>query len=590
MMLKTPKEHKNNHLIYSDTQSNAIHPLVSNLILLAIIILSFCVRMFYIFDLSQNPLPSLVASSDIFDQFRFMSLANEFYSGNWLGSEVMKYSPAYSYLIAALFTIFGKNMYFVFVFQAILGCFAIFIIYKTSTLLFNNKVIGLISAMIIAFYGPFVFYDGTLLRASLIAYLNLIGFYCLLYGLKHDQKKYYILAGLSIGFSMILRPNLLPLVIIPYIVLTLQYPFKKKCLYALLFVLGLMIFITPLSIRNKALKKDVLISYQGPSTFWIGNTYNSTGMGLPRRALRNQLANEAQGSIMKTIQILTREIKTHPQAYLRLYTVKILAFFSGYEIPANLNYNQFWEVFKILQYCPFDFNLIGPLSLIGIFLVFNKFRNIPLLLLFVGVLSFSVIAFHVQGRYRIPSIPFYIILASYGLHWFCLNFIQHNFKNFLWGVLITLLLYFAAFCVHPFIAFRFNTIRLSSDHANMMAAYYGLAQNPPRSISEEEKKYILQKAIFYSDKSFDVLSAKHLLNRVNRLVQTAKLYQELDNVSQAQNYILRAIKLAPQFHKQILEVYNDDYDKATGMNWKKMSFSDAFEFYHLFRRDNYFLK
>ena len=167
-----------------------------NFLLLIIIILGAGVRLSYYNSLCSDPLPTAVSATSIMDQHRFIELAKEFSSGQWLGTTVTFYSPAYSYFIAVIFKLFGQNMYYVFFIQFLIGALAPLLYYKTATLLFDNRKIGLISALIGALYSPMLFFEGALLRAFPIAFLNLLSFYLLLVAIKSAlsyQRDWWIL-------------------------------------------------------------------------------------------------------------------------------------------------------------------------------------------------------------------------------------------------------------------------------------------------------------------------------------------------------------------------------------------------------------
>jgi hypothetical protein len=145
-------------------------------LLISILVLAGIVRLMYLIQLQGNPLPFSVIKWEAFDQYRFMQLVNEFVGGNWLGSQVTRYSPAYSYLIAALYKIFLQSINIVFIFQMLFGVVAVYVFYKAASLLFSNKKVGLIAAFLAAIYSPFIFYEGCTLRASVVAYSNLLIF------------------------------------------------------------------------------------------------------------------------------------------------------------------------------------------------------------------------------------------------------------------------------------------------------------------------------------------------------------------------------------------------------------------------------
>ena len=138
-------------------------------------------------------------------------------------------------------------MYYVFFIQFLIGIFIPILYYKTAALLFDNHKIGLISALIAALYAPIIFFEGTLLRASLLSSLNLLSFYFILTAIKKEKVSYNLWGGIAIGLSAILRPNILAAFLIPYVFI-LSKGVAKKFQCAILLLIGIAIVVTQLAI------------------------------------------------------------------------------------------------------------------------------------------------------------------------------------------------------------------------------------------------------------------------------------------------------------------------------------------------------
>jgi len=522
-------------------------------LLLVIIILGSFVRFSYYNSLCSDPLPTIVSATNIMDQNRFIELAKEFSSGQWLGSTVTRYSPAYSYFIAVIFTLFGQDMYYVFVIQFLIGALTPLLYYKTASLLFNNRKVGLISALIGALYSPMIFFEGTLLRASLIAFFNLVSFYFLLSAMKKEQALYCLYGGIAIGLSAVLRPNILPFILIPYI-FALTKGRLKKFQFAALLLAGIVIVVAPLSIRNKILKKDVLISYQGPSTFWIGNTYDSSGIGLWRSPLRGQFANEANGSTIKTLEILFREIKHHPLEYLDLYGRKFKMYFNAYEIPANLSYDQFAENHTPLRWAVFNFSIICPFALLGLFLCWRKYPFMSLCYLYFVVLGLSNILFHIQGRYRIPAIPFFILFASLGIYWLIYTLKQRKYKTAIISCFLIITLSFMTSPNSAVIQKYFGNYIRHEDFSNRHLAYYLLNKYEGSRWPKHQKQVVLSRGLAELDKELGLYSKNDSPNLAYILTLQSILLTEMKKYGQAKQALDRALKLSPANRQYLLRL------------------------------------
>ncbi len=465
-----------------------------------IILFAIGLKGFYFVDMQSNPLTDFTANTPKFDQERFVRLAKEFIHRNWLGEKYQTFSPIYSYFLAVIFKIFGENLNYVLGFQMVLGVLAIAVFYKTAKLLFQNVWVGLVAASLAAFYGPFLYYEGLIKRDILIAYSFLFGLYSLLRGLNSHQALYFFLAGLSIGFATILRPHILPMFLVIYLMWGVPRDFQFPKKFNGLFILGLLIMILPLAIRNNALGRNDILSSPDPEIFWIGNTYDASGIDYVILDSTKRLSQETQGRVLKTFQVLLREIKLHPRSYGELYLRKIKMFFNGYEIPGNVNFQLYRELNKSLRWVLFDFKIICPLALLGLILAYKKFPHISLLYLFLISLSLNILVFHIQSRYRIVVVPFFLLFASYTLYSFYQFLKQREFLKF---IQLFLLLGFMFLLTKPdesFIAKYFKgSIRLL-DYVNLSNAYIHSYKWNQGKLTLKQRDVLFSQAVFYLNK------------------------------------------------------------------------------------------
>ena len=466
-----------------------------------IILFAIGLKGFYFVDMQSNPLTDFTANIPKFDQERFVRLAKEFIHRNWLGEKYQTFSPIYSYFLAVIFKIFGENLNYVLGFQMVWGVLAIAVFYKTAKLLFQNVWVGLVAASLAAFYGPFLCYEGLIKRDILIAYSFLFGLYSLLRGLNSHQALNFFLAGLSIGFATILRPHILPMFLVIYLMWDVPRDFQFPKKLNGLFILGLLIMILPLAIRNNALGRNDILSSPDPEIFWIGNTYDSSGIDYVILDSTKSLSQETQGRVLKTFQVFLREIKLHPLSYGELYLRKIKMFFNGYEIPGNVNFQLYRELNKSLRWALFDFKIICPLALLGLILAYKKFPYISLLYLFLISLSLNILVFHIQSRYRIVVVPFFLLFASYTLYSFYQFLKQREFLKF---IQLFLLLGFMFLLTKPdetFIAKYFKGSIRPGDYVNLSNAYIHSYKWNQGKLTLKQRDVLFSQAVFYLNKA-----------------------------------------------------------------------------------------
>lgn len=509
-------------------------------LLLAIIFIGAVLRFSFYTELQNNPMPEFTAHTADFDQYNFLTMAVDLLENNWIGSSFRDYSATYSYFIAFCFKVLGQSLNSVFIAQIILGLFGIYLYYKTVNLLFDNQQIGLVAAGIAALYAPIIFYECVVLRASLMAFFNLLSFYLLLRGLKEDRKRYIFAGALSIGFATLLRPGVLIPFLFIYLVL-LKCPWKKKILILLTFVAGVLIVMTPLRIRNNMLGSDAVISKPGTTIFWLGNSYDSAGIGLTRTDTQKTLAAETEGRVVKTVQVLLREIKNHPQEYAGLYWRKFKMLFNAYEIPGNLNFHMFQENMFSLKFAVINFAFVCPLALLGLILSFRKFKYASLFYVYFFVLCGFVFAFHIQARYRMPVIPFFIILSSYGLVSLIQVLKSYDVKKIFITTLALLMLTWFTYYDQTLIKTYFGSRINYFSYSNWGFAYANKFVMHGKNMTEKQQKDTLLKALDYQKKSIAIMPEEvkpMFLLEVCKLNETLRDYDEaLRNYSKILTYL-----------------------------------------------------
>ncbi|MDP2911619.1 MAG: glycosyltransferase family 39 protein, partial [Candidatus Omnitrophota bacterium] len=385
----------------------------AGLIVFFIFIAALAVRILYMFQILQFPLTEYLVKSSVFDQYTYNTSAIKILSGNWIGSEVFGKEPLYPYFLAVIYKIFGYSHVPVYIIQVLLSSLGALCLYKITAAIFN-RMAGYIAGFIFAFYSLSVYHDALILRESLIASLAIFLLYFIMKAEDENRLWQWFLSGAMLGFLMLTRRNML-LPFILFYMLLIKKPFKSAFRYALIFTAGFFIVILPVVIRNYVVSdcKYIGISKE-VNAFWVGNNPASSGVDVDWSREYNYLNDKAGGNINKTAAVFLNELKNNPGAYASLYLRKIWMFFNGYEAPSNTSYYLYREEFPTLLRWPlFNFQFVCALALIGIFLNLFVKPKPHILYIFLFVLSISVILFHIQDRFRLPVVPFFIIFASY---------------------------------------------------------------------------------------------------------------------------------------------------------------------------------
>ena len=193
-----------------------------------------------------------------------MHLALKGYLGFGSGPDAFV-TPGYplfvAFLMKIVFLFHGTNLshirliheiYFV---QQLISIVSLVLIYRIATVMMNRKA-GLIASLLSVLYLPMSFVGNMLLTEVLFIPLLLATLYFFLLGKQKDSKRYYALTGLFLGLTTLVRPNVIPLIIL--FVLIIYWPFmreKKAGLYKMVarswpMLVAVLIVMLPWWIRN----------------------------------------------------------------------------------------------------------------------------------------------------------------------------------------------------------------------------------------------------------------------------------------------------------------------------------------------------
>lgn len=322
-----------------------------NLFLLALLI-----RLVYFYLLKQTPILSVL----ILDSEYYYHWAVKILSNGIMGDKIFFTEPLYAYLLALFLKISEQGPLVMVGLQILLGSILPIIIFKIAKLLFNRPV-AIISGVLTALYGPFIFYDHLLLKTSLEVFLlslfvlavlnlftgstraepsrtlrrntrkinnifNYLKFrnYFIIKNLKFKIISQYFIAGLLLGIIVLIKGNsliLLPLVL--YFILLEVEPLKRFNLRtilhnikliqgyrAILFLIGFFIVILPITIRNYIVGHDfVLTNYSFGMNVYQGNWWDGDGSLLQPPFMRPHPDHEEIDSYKMAEAYMDKDLK-----------------------------------------------------------------------------------------------------------------------------------------------------------------------------------------------------------------------------------------------------------------------------------------
>jgi len=252
---------------------------------LVIFFIALTVRAIYFIGMQNSNIIQAINST--LDSRFYDTWAQKIINEGWIGREVFFMNPGYPYFMAILYSLFGTAVNTVLLVQFLIGSLSCVLVYLIAKKVFNPSV-AFISGIIASFYGISIFYEGLLVTASIITFINLIIIYLLLNLDFTDKilraKPFLFITGILLGISALIRPNILLFaVLIPiYIVWKSKTYSNRPLLFALkfiaIFLVGIFLSIFPVTLRNYVVSREFVITTSGAGmNFYMGNNPQANG-------------------------------------------------------------------------------------------------------------------------------------------------------------------------------------------------------------------------------------------------------------------------------------------------------------------------
>ena len=377
--------------------------------------------------------------------------------------------PGYAYFLSLVYLACGLGPLWPRILQIVLGLLSVLLSFSLGRRFFG-VVAGLLSALALAIYWIFIYYEGELVGVTPSVCLSLL-FIILLdrAALRHSFSG-YLTAGLVLGVLALFRPNALLLypVMIAWAAWVVRRRGRRDRIMASSggLLLGVVIAVLPVTIRNYVVAGEVIpiATNAGISLgvanneFTDGTTHYIPGIGnigspydWPRivRGLSNDLDRRlSHGEASAYLSRQAFEFAWRkPGRFFSLLGRKALLFWGPMEIR-NLKEVHYARIHSpLLRLLPGNFALVLALAMLGGLILFRpirphgkkgwdrsaaraaekeiriKSRLDPycakeggvLIVLFVATYFLSMLPFAAAARYRVPVIPFLLILAASGL-------------------------------------------------------------------------------------------------------------------------------------------------------------------------------
>lgn len=445
-----------------------------------IAVLALLLRLIYLAEIGDTP----TMQQPIGDGESYHLWAQEIADGDWLGDEIFYAAPLYPYLMGVVYTVAGPNLMAVRILQMLFASLACLLLADAGRRLFDRPT-GLALGIIAAVYPLGIYFDGLIQKASLT--FSLIALLVWLMARFKEQMPVKLAPAMGVVLGMLALTRENALVFLPIILLWLwllgsEKPAPKRLLTPALLLLGFALVILPVTLRNKMVADQWVITTSNLGTnLWIGNNPDADGRYQPLLPGRGDwkferedaltLAREEAGTDLSPGQVSSfwrdktlAAMAEDPVRWLSLMVRKSLLVLNNVEIADTEDIYTYrgWSLLLTLLHGLFPFGVLAALAVIGVWATRDRYKDLwPLYLMALAYLG-SVVLFFVFDRFRFPLAILLMPFAAAGIQTLIA---QKPFKTPAksWPMLAGALLIFALSLIPFYSANTFTT----NSHVNL---------------------------------------------------------------------------------------------------------------------------
>jgi len=393
---------------------------------LIVLFLGIFIRALYLYQSRDNP----TFSVPVVDSMTYDQLARKLVEEKAMTVRFFWQQFFYPYFLSVVYFFSNSSIVCVKLVQIFLGGITCVLTYRLGKRLFGRPA-GFISACIMVFYGPLIFFECELLDAGWATFWAVMLIWFFLMAAEKDSGVRYIVLGLCGALSIITRPNFIPFYTAGCIWLVVVWIKRQVSADKVAFrVLGIstsfLVAVMPVAVWNYRVTSNFsFLPATGGLNFYLGNNpdFDATSIrpgaqwqrmvDQPVRLGFNSPDQQQHFFYTKTMDY----IRMQPTGFLKGILRKTTEFISSREMPGNIDIYLFTRWSRLLSLLVwkidgfgFPFGVLLPLALLGIF--FYRLVIPAPVILFCVFYPFSIILTHIEARYRMPVVAPMSILAG----------------------------------------------------------------------------------------------------------------------------------------------------------------------------------
>ena len=406
---------------------------------LLLLALAWSVRFAYLLETSDHPAFRL----PLVDAGEYHSIARAWSAGQ-RPLEKLAWQPwFYPLALAQLYQVTGPSVWAAKLLQITVGSATCLLVAALAFALWPRPAVRWTAGLIAALYGPMIHYDGELLAEPWAA-LALVAAALAAVRYRQQPRDLPALAlGALGGLLLFIRPPAMAgwLALVAWAAWHSsrlpahagRSPRLHLALLAAGFVLAAWPFVHAVQVGTGTAR---LLPVTGGINLYIGNSSHPCetlnirpGYAWDNLTLLPELhgarTDDEKDAFFKALA--WRDIRATPGVFVRNLVAKARQFVCSREIPRNVDLYLFRSESLVLRSLAWKIHGFGfPFGLLAGFALLGIWTRRPQsfgLLAAIGAYAAAIIAVHVCDRYRIPVLPLFIVLASFGV-WTLIDSVQ----------------------------------------------------------------------------------------------------------------------------------------------------------------------
>jgi len=326
--------------------------------------------------------------------------------------------PAFPLFLAGIYAVFGHKFLYAKIGLALISTFSVLLGYFIAKRLFNPFT-GRLTAIAMAIYPTFIFFTGYLAPETLTLFLILLTIFFLTGGIHNSNSTSILLAGLSLGCTVMCRTIMALFFIFIFIWLLLMGKSKKELWKSFFIIItGMLVIILPWVVRNYKIHRTIVFhSTDAGQALFINNNPESFKIEPSGTAFVYNPSEFLHLSEVETTRIFKARAKDfivhNPATYLKYVGKRFLNFWRP--VPYKVSgpgkaYSYLHQIISGIYTIP-----VFILALLGLFYSKGAWRKLFIIYALIIYYSGTYILVRAIIRYRMPVEPYLIMFAAYGI-------------------------------------------------------------------------------------------------------------------------------------------------------------------------------